>query len=99
MKKALIVGLNKYPGCELACCSNDAVAMKELIESNGDGSPNFDVVAITDSCTKKNLKIHIEKLFADDADIALLYFPDMVRIVMADIFVPRILRKVIMALE
>ena len=54
MKKALIVGLNKYPGCELACCSNDAVAMKELIESNGDGSPNFDVVAITDSCTKKN---------------------------------------------
>ena len=74
MKKALIVGLNKYPGCELACCSNDAVAMKELIESNGDGSPNFDVVAITDSCTKKNLKIHIEKLFADDADIALLYF-------------------------
>ena len=37
MKKALIVGLNKYPGCALDWCDNDAVAMKSLIESNGDG--------------------------------------------------------------
>lgn len=31
MKKALIVGQNNYPGCELAWCDNDAIAMKELI--------------------------------------------------------------------
>ena len=74
MKKALIVGLNNYPGCKLAWCDNDAIAMKELIESNGDGSPNFDVIPITDSCTKSNLESAIRKLFADDADIALLYF-------------------------
>ena len=74
MKKALIVGLNNYPGCKLEWCNNDAIAMKELIESNGDGSPNFDVVSIIDNCTKSNLTSAIEKLFADDADIALLYF-------------------------
>lgn len=74
MKKALIVGLNKYPGCELEWCDNDAIAMKELIETNGDGSPNFDVIQIIDSCTKQDLRNAIEKLFADDVAVALLYF-------------------------
>lgn len=74
MKKALIVGLNNYPGRELEWCNNDAIAMKELIESNGDGSPNFEVVPIIDNCSKSNLMSAIGKLFADDADIALLYF-------------------------
>lgn len=37
MKKALIVGLNDYPNSKLEWCDNDAIAMKELIESNGDG--------------------------------------------------------------
>lgn len=74
MKKALIVGLNNYPGRELEWCNNDAIAMKELIESNGDGSPNFEVVPIIDNCSKNNLISAIGKLFADDADIALLYF-------------------------
>ena len=53
MKKALIVGLNKYPGCELACCSNDAVAMKELIESNGDGSPKGCQILSCAACRQK----------------------------------------------
>lgn len=74
MKKALIVGLNNYSGCELNWCDNDAVAMKDLIESNGDGSPNFDVVSIIGNCTKDSLKAAIDKLFADDADVAFLYF-------------------------
>lgn len=74
MKKALIVGLNNYPSCELEWCNNDAIAMKNLIESNGDGSPNFEVVSIIDNCSKSILKSAIEKLFADDADISLLYF-------------------------
>ena len=74
MKKALIVGLNNYPGRELEWCNNDAIAMIELIESNGDGSNNFEVVPIIDNCSKSNLMSAIGKLFADDADIALLYF-------------------------
>ncbi len=74
MKKALIVGLNKYPGNELNWCDNDAIAMKNLIESNGDGSPNFDTIQIIDSCSKDTLRDAIRKLFADDAEVALLYF-------------------------
>ena len=74
MKKALIVGLNKYPGCKLEWCDNDAIAIKNLIESNGDGSPNFDVIQIIDSCDKNTLQMAVTKLFADDADVALLYF-------------------------
>lgn len=74
MKKALIVGLNDYPGCELNWCENDAIAMKELIETNGDGSPNFDVISILGSCTKDDLRSSIEKLFDNYSDVALLYF-------------------------
>lgn len=74
MKKALIVGLNKYPSCELQWCDNDAIAMNNLIESNGDGSPNFDVKLITDTCNKDCLQDKIQTLFNDEADVALLYF-------------------------
>lgn len=74
MKKALVVGLNNYPGCELQWCNNDAIAIKELIEVNGDESPNFDVMQIINNCGQDELNTAIKKLFADDADIALLYF-------------------------
>lgn len=74
MKRALVVGLNNYPNCSLDWCDNDAIAMKELIESNGDGSPNFDVYPIIGNCTKYKLYSKIEKLFEDDTDVALLYF-------------------------
>lgn len=74
MKKALIVGLNNYPNCPLSWCDDDAIAVKGLIESNGDGSPNFDVKSIIDSCSKSTLRSAIEELFEGDSDIALLYF-------------------------
>lgn len=75
MKKALIVGLNQYPiGSELDWCDNDAMAIKNLMESNGDGSPNFDVKQIIDQCDQRTLQTAINKLFADEADVALLYF-------------------------
>lgn len=74
MKKALIVGLNAYPDCRLNWCNNDALAMNGLIESNGDGSPNFDVKVITDSCSALKLRLSIEQLFEGNSDIALLYF-------------------------
>lgn len=75
MKKALIVGLNKYPaGNELNWCSKDAVDISGLIESNGDGSHNFDVLKIIDKCDHEQLLMRIEQLFADNADVALLYF-------------------------
>ena len=74
MKKALIVGLNNYPGNELKWCDNDATAIKALIETNGDGSPNFDIKQIIDTCKITQLRAAIEDLFVDDAEIALLFF-------------------------
>ena len=74
MKKALIVGLNDYAGARLDGCNNDALAMQKLLESNEDGSPNFEVVSIIGCCIKSVLCDAIDKLFSDDADIALLYF-------------------------
>lgn len=74
MRKALVVGLNNYPGCELNWCDNDAMVMKKLLELNGDGSPNFDVMSILNSCSKEDLRSAIEELFSGNDDIALLYF-------------------------
>ena len=64
MKKALVIGVDDYPGSNaLSGCVNDAVAVGSILETNGDGSPNFDVVTLTsneetidcDSCHSGNL--------------------------------------------
>ena len=41
MKKALIVGINSYPVSPLQGCINDASELADILESNGDNSPNF----------------------------------------------------------
>lgn len=74
MRKALIVGINAYPGSPLRGCINDASGLASIIETNGDGSPNFDVRLETDVSTKSLLKGMITDLFAGDADSALFYF-------------------------
>lgn len=75
MKRALIVGLNQYPhGNELNWCDNDAQAIAGLLRTNGDGSPNFDVILITDKYDRVRFYEAIQRLFADDVDVALLYF-------------------------
>lgn len=74
MRKALVIGINNYPTVPLRGCINDASAFGGIIETNGDGSPNFDVRLITDVPTKAELKGHIRDLFSGDADTALFYF-------------------------
>ncbi|MFA1822899.1 caspase family protein [Virgibacillus oceani] len=74
MKKALVVGINNYPTYPLLGCINDATAFKSVIESNGDGSPNFDVKFLSDVQTKSELKGLIVDLFEGDSDAALFYF-------------------------
>lgn len=74
MRKALIIGINDYPTAPLRGCINDASAFGGIIETNGDGSPNFDVRLITDISTKADLKGHVRELFSGDADTALFYF-------------------------
>ncbi|KKR21661.1 MAG: Peptidase C14 caspase catalytic subunit p20 [Parcubacteria group bacterium GW2011_GWE2_39_37] len=74
MKKALVVGIDNYPSSPLHGCVNDASAFGGIIETNGDGSPNFDVRLVTDVATKSELKGLIIDLFSGNSDTALLYF-------------------------
>jgi hypothetical protein len=78
MKKALVVGIDDYPDPNrLNGCVNDAVEMASLLESNGDGSPNFDVrrlISNDDEITSSTLHDACVELFSGEAETALLYF-------------------------
>lgn len=77
-KKALIIGIDHYPGNNaLQGCVNDAIEISGLLEANGDGSPNFDVKRITSdrqNVSAALLHEEINNLFDGNASIALLYF-------------------------
>ncbi|RPH33030.1 MAG: caspase family protein [Bacteroidales bacterium] len=74
MKKALVIGINKYPSAPLSGCVNDAEAFASIIEKNGNGSPNYDVKLKTDVPTKGELKSLIIELFKGKNETALFYF-------------------------
>ena len=77
MRKALVIGINDYPGAPLWGCVNDAVAIGSMLETHADGSPNFDLrikTSPSEIITKATLKAEITALFSGDSDIALLYF-------------------------
>ncbi|WP_430626425.1 caspase family protein [Sulfobacillus thermotolerans] len=77
MRKALIVGINDYPGVPLDGCVNDAVQMANTLERDGDGTLNFSVKRLTspaDTITKASLRHAIQQLFTGNSDVALLYF-------------------------
>jgi hypothetical protein len=74
MKKALVVGINNYPTSPLRGCINDAYGISNILETHGDGSPNFAVRTEIDVATQSGLKTMIVELFSGNADTALLYF-------------------------
>lgn len=74
MKKALVVGINNYPGAPLEGCENDATSIGTILETNGDGSPNFSVIYRTDITKKGELKKILSDLFSGDCETALFYF-------------------------
>ena len=77
MKKALVIGIDDYPSHPLGGCVNDANAIGELLERNGDGSPNFAVRRVTSNDEDVNcdvLQEEISRLFKGTAETALLYF-------------------------
>lgn len=74
-RKALIVGIDNYPGNPLNGCVNDAMEIANLLESNSDGSPNFDVKLENNVSTKAELLELLNDLFlVGDSEIALFYF-------------------------
>ncbi len=77
MKKALVIGIDDYPTSPLNGCVNDAVAVANTLERNGDGSPNFSTRLLTSNVEKVETSVMSEalsELFDGDAETALLYF-------------------------
>lgn len=74
MRKALIVGIDNYPSSPLHGCVNDSCSLSKIIETNGDGSPNFDIKVNNNVKTKSELKGLIISLFSGDNDVSLFYF-------------------------
>lgn len=80
MKRALIVGIDQYPKYPLNGCVNDATAVANILETHGDGSPNFDIRLVQDRLikdhplTKSELKEQIVELFSGNCDSQFFYF-------------------------
>lgn len=75
MRKALVVGINDYPGsARLTGCVNDATRIAGLLGTNADGSPNFDVMVSSDVRTRGMLRSLILDVFKEDDEISLFYF-------------------------
>lgn len=74
MKRALLIGINNYPGHELNGCIEDIEQVKAAIEKNGDGTPNFEVKMMPDVQTSEDVMENIQRLFNGDGEAALLYF-------------------------
>jgi hypothetical protein len=77
MRKALIIGIDKYSSKPLSGCENDAASIANVLEKNGDGSPNFDIKLISsdsDQVTSDVIQTALGELFSGDAETALFYF-------------------------
>lgn len=74
MRKALIIGIDKYPKNPLRGCCADADSMARMLKKHSNGTPNFDVREIKDVSTAGQLRGYIRDCFAGEADVALFYF-------------------------
>lgn len=77
MKRALVVGIDAYPKQPLTGCVNDAVAMGTVLETLGNGDPNFSVVTLTSQDQEVGSEVlhaAVRKLFEGDAETVLFYF-------------------------
>ena len=81
MRRALCVGIDEYPFGSLQGCVSDAKRVEAVLARHQDGSPNFDCKTLTaplgagnNIVTRTVLREHLERLFTDPADVALLHF-------------------------
>ncbi|MCC6725779.1 MAG: caspase family protein [Saprospiraceae bacterium] len=82
MRKALIVGINHYESegvPNLYGCVNDAYEVKRVLNRDGDGTINFEVLfrvatEAKSKITRKQLKSDINELFEGKPEVALFYF-------------------------
>lgn len=77
MRRALVVGIDRYPFGLLSGCVADATEMCKLLERNSDDSKNFDVRLVVDPperLTRPALRQAIVELFQHPAEVAFFYF-------------------------
>jgi hypothetical protein len=81
MRKALIVGIDHYQDITpLRGCVNDANSVAAVLGRHADGAINFatpkvlTATGVHNLVSRKMLRDSIEALFADESEIALLYF-------------------------
>lgn len=75
-RKALLVGINDYFNHPLKGCVNDASRIRDLLNTNDDGSDNFDTILLCDiEATKENILNQLHLIFDDESiEIGLFYF-------------------------
>lgn len=75
MRKALLIGIDRYNTAPLNCCVNDVNGLSYALAKNFDFSANFSVKKIiNEEATKSNVRTQIIELFDGEGDVALLYF-------------------------
>ena len=77
MRKALIIGLDDYPGNSLNGCVNDAKRLEKVLSRHDNGSLNFQCIHVhspPDLVTRAIIREKISNLFKDQADVAFLHF-------------------------
>jgi len=81
MRRALCVGIDRYPFGELQGCVSDAERVAQILAKHEDSSPNFDCRVLSarlggkdDVITRAVLRKEIGELFRDKADVALFHF-------------------------
>ncbi len=80
MKRALLVGIDDYPGlAPLTGCVADATAVADIIRTHADDSPNYHTELITSdgghaAVTRESLRAALARLFGNARDTDLLFF-------------------------
>jgi hypothetical protein len=77
MKRALVVGIDAYPGSPLRTSVADARAMAALLERHDDGTPNYEVrlaTSDTELIDRTRLRALLAQLFANARDSELLFY-------------------------
>jgi hypothetical protein len=80
VKRALVVGVDHYPGSPLSGCVADATAMTTLLQRNDDDTPNWSVSLVTTqptgpaAVTRPRLRAHLGRLFDNSRDADLLFY-------------------------
>ncbi|PSL28187.1 caspase family protein [Chitinophaga ginsengisoli] len=75
MRRALVVGIDEYPGgARLNGSVNDATSIEPMLSFNEDGSPNFEVMLMLNEKKKGTIMSRIKELFKGDDEVQLLYF-------------------------